>query len=158
MKQLLFTLIISFLFSTQIIAQRGVLTGLKSFEVIVSLSEQLEAHSYNSDTIKTDVELQLKLSGIKVSNDFIKNISGQLFVDVITYDFYENYFAYTISLLVIEAVFVPRLNIDDYGAITWHTNSVGVSTFDYQGWQFIREIINEKVDNFLNDYLEDNPK
>jgi len=161
MKQLLFTLIISTFFSTYIIAQKD-LTGLKSIIVKVELDENLEKEGYNSETIKTDTELELRLAHINVidreqyTSDNV-NKTATLYVNIMSF-VKEIGYTYHIALSTLEPVTVPRLDKDDYIAITWGRSALGITTGGYRGWQFIREAAKELVNEFLNDYLKDNPK
>ena len=161
MKQLLFALIISTFFSTNIIAQ-GSLTGLKYFIVQVSFDKDLETEGYNSETIKTDTELELRLADLNVINyeqyDYDKiNKTASLVIEVRAM-VEEIGYIFHISVGVMEAVTVPRLNRDDYAAMTWGKSTLGITPSGYKGWRFIRDNVKDLVDKFLNAYLKDNPK
>lgn len=161
MKQLLFVIIISTFFSTNIIAQLD-LTGLENFSVRLIFDGDLDKEGYDSETIKTDTELQLRLAGInvidheqyisdKLNKTAIMQIYVHAFIDEIGY-------IYHIRLSIIELVTVPRLNRDDYLAMTWVETELATVPSGYKGWQFIRESAKDLVNKFLNDYLKDNPK
>lgn len=161
MKQLLFALIISNFFSTNIIAQED-LTGLKYIGVLVILSERLENEGYDSETIKTDTELALRLADIKVidpgqytSDKFNKTATINIHVTALVN---KKSYLFNVELVVFELVTLPRLNINDYQAITWRISTLGRTPSGYEGWQFIRESAKGLVNNFLNNYLRDNPK
>jgi len=162
MKQLLFPLIILTLFSTNTIAQSADLTGLKYFIVKVGISEDLKIEGYNSETIKTDTELELRLADLNVINyeqyDYDKiNKTASLVIEVRAM-VEEIGYIFHISVGVMEAVTVPRLNRDDYAAMTWGKSTLGITPSGYKGWRFIRDNVKDLVDKFLNAYLKDNPK
>jgi len=162
MKHLLFPLIILTLFSTNTIAQSADLTGLKYFAVETLVNKETEEDVYIAEIIKTDIELKLRFAAINVidieqytiekKNAFAKLI---ITVDLIIM---EVSYVFVINLDVYEPVTVPRLNRENFQALTWGKMHFGKEPTNFKDWQTIRQNVKDLVDKFLNAYLKDNTK
>jgi hypothetical protein len=104
--------------------------------------------------LQTDVELRLRQSGIQVSND----ASAWLTVNVSTWKIEAGTYAVNILLRLNQMVGLDRnLHIRTLGT-TWETDSllvVGAGPFRIPD---ARSKVADLVDQFINAYLEQNPK
>jgi hypothetical protein len=126
---------------------RGSLVGITALDVIVEdLPSGAARIGLTKESIQTDVELKLRLAGMRISSEAkeILSISVALLEDGTT--------AY-IQVALLQSVILTRTPIPTYGA-TW---SQGMLTRNYAA-QDVRAVIKDKVDKFLNAWLSVNPK
>jgi hypothetical protein len=174
MKKLLvlFLLISSCAYAQQSENSIRSLRGLKGVWVLVEfLATDIEAVGLSKDNIQTDVELKLRLAGIKVLTKeewLIEPGSPRLYIRVgyirvgstmvplpIQKD--DTLYAYSIEVELHQNVFLERdPKIYKDGATTWGNGSVGV--VGEEKILSIRDHIKDNVDEFINDYLSVNPK
>lgn len=120
------------------------------------------------ETIKTDVELKLRMAGIKVvSRDDLNKIPGrpqlvvcyaEITVATKGSDVEDEMIAYGLTISFLQDVSLSR-NTEYYpSAETWGLNWVGQTTMGDKGANYIREVIKDYTDNFINAYLSVNPK
>jgi hypothetical protein len=127
------------------------LRGLESFDVVV---EEIPDLSGLEEQIKTDVELKLRLAGIKVDDG---QIEPYLYVNVNAIEI-ERDFVFSISLGLVQEVTTDRFWSGL--ATTWDRGTVG---FNFGSTRAevktsLRESVKDLVDQFLNDYLTANPR
>ena len=130
------------------------LRGIGSMDVVVVQS----AHGISSLTdkaIQTDVELKLRMAGIKVDSSAIPVLSVTV-----------NWLAPEVAGLHIGYSYVVSVQFHQLvtaktgwqgSACTWESASIGVSPSEDAGRR-IRQVVKENVDEFLNDYLSVNPR
>ena len=137
---------------------RATLKGLPGVYVLVeSLSEQDKAAGFDKRTFQTDVELKLRLTGIKVLTEEEQLATPgmpilYLHVNALHKQPGQNH-VYNISLGLQQAVRLVRNGALAYGARTWGVNSVG-----YGDLPFIRNAVKGFVDQFINAWLSVNSK
>ncbi len=120
-------------------------------------SEQDKVAGFDERTFQTDVELKLRLAGIKVLTEEEQLATPgmpilYLHVNALHKQPGQNH-AYSISLGLQQAVRLVRNGALAYGARTWSVNSVG-----YGDLPFIRNAVKDYVDQFINAWLSVNPK
>jgi hypothetical protein len=140
---------------------RDTLKGLQGVGVCVEyLPPEVEKYGLTKQQLQTDVELRLRQNGIRVfSAQELVLTSGMPFLYVnihivATGDF--GLAAYSISLKLMQNVFLARDRTKSCLASTWDRNwtgSVGVNKIET-----LRESVKDSVDMFINDYLAANPK
>ena len=140
----------------------GSLQGLKELGVVVEdLHSSIKADGLEESTIRTDVELKLRLAGIKVvpMEEISRTPGGEhLHVNVNVLPL-QNAPAYAISYSVElrESVHLSRdPMIVVPGAITWSTG--GVAIVMKGNITRVRDKIKDFLEEFINDYLAANPK
>ena len=126
---------------------RQSLSGLTSLDVVV---EDLPAGAtkigLTKDAIRTDVELKLRLAGMRVTTQFME----YLYIVVTVADDADG--AY-IKVELQQPVTLDRSPISTFGA-TWSEGTLITNP----SAQYIRTLIKDKVDKFLNAWLSVNPK
>lgn len=138
------------------------LRGLKGVNVTVEdLKSDIEADGLRKDSIQTDVELKLRLAGIKVLTEeeqFKEPGYPYLYVNVnsVKSNLAPTY-AFSIEISLKQVVLLVRdLKIRVFAAATWRKGSVGI--VGEQKVDSIRDGVKDGVDEFINDYLSVNPK
>ena len=134
--------------------ERASLKGVTAFAVVVEpISDQLSKAGLTTDYIKTDVELRLRKSGITVT----PTASGMLYVNVYARE-HRACSIYTLGMHVgfEQLVSLKRDPSISVPATTWSTDAVG--TVGVENVRAVREAIGDLVDQFINVYLEQNPK
>ena len=147
------------------------LKGLKGIYVKVLLTskdvEELENRGINKETIKTDVELKLRMAGVKVvSIEELNKIIGKPFLTIslvgITVATKEptkdKHIAFGFRIAFFQDVFLARNMESCPSAETWSLGSVGHAMTDRNIATFIRGHIKDLTDRFINAYLSVNPK
>ena len=139
--------------------QEKSLRGLKGvFVTIQGLKEYMEKDGLTKLQVKTDVELRLRKAGIRVlpeegfppGKDY-----AVLFVNLNSYKMNAGY-AFNCSVEVLQGAILLR-DPEIIGPFaTWSTFHTGYAPKDKL--RFIREGLNDLVDQFINDYLTVNPK
>ena len=140
-------------------SEKESLKGIKALRVVVEdLKPEIENDGLLKRTIQTDVELKLRLAGIKVIDNSDLN-EGNSFIYVnanILKSSNNNFYTYNISVNLKQDVFLARNNKLCFGVITWNSQSIGL--IDKGELPEIRQDIKDHMDVFINDYLEMNPK
>lgn len=149
----------SFVFAKYYSDNKETLRGLKGvFVLIEPLKPEIEKDGLTESQIQTDVELKLRLAGIKVLSKEEQVMSpGSPYLYVIPHirkmDYNRGYL-YTISVEFCQKVYLERdLKISSV-ATTWSTGCLGTDP----DLNSIRTVIKDQVDIFINDYLAVNPK
>ncbi|MFC1814723.1 hypothetical protein ACFL0M_02040 [Thermodesulfobacteriota bacterium] len=134
------------------------LRGIKGFNVSVEeFDPELERDGLTIGLIQTDIELKLRMAGIKVlpEGELFKEpgmpylyilVNGKKLINM-------NEYVYNINVLVYQNALLIR-NKEQYSVQTWDTSLIGGSP-DIQD---IRQSIKDLMDDFLADYLSVNPK
>ena len=135
------------------------LVGLNSFSVQINANENLSEHGIFESQIKNDVELKLRMAGIKVSDDYGSVGSASLGIVISsTRRTNSQTRSYALQLCVLE--YMKSNRIEDPLIITWMASTGGYqsdsSNIEYSN--DIRTYIKDLLDYFINDYLRDNPK
>ena len=164
MKKLLvlFLLISSTAYAQQTKYNIESLRGLKGVNVVVEdLQPNIEADGLGRDSIQADVELELRLAGIRVltEEERLKEPGcPYLYVNVNSYkDSTIQTYVFSISVELKQDVILMRyLQTVVYGATTWYTSRVGIVRA--QMVDDIRDFVKDDVDKFINDYLSVNPR
>jgi hypothetical protein len=128
------------------------LMGLNTVKVAVeTLPPGAAKLGLTEEAIQTDVELKLRLAGMRVVNTVAFD-TEVLYVNV---NATSDGRAVSIAVELQQGARLLRdPNIMIFTAVTWSTGSVTI----YPTAQFIRDSIKEKVDIFLNAWLSVNPK
>ena len=143
-------------FSSDLKPDREALKNLKGVYVNVQdVHRDLKQAGLSKDQIRTDVELKLRLAGIKVLT-LLEHYEGKgapyLHIYLDSHKTEKGEFVYSLSFGIIQEVRLVRNNtITD--AITWSISGVG-----YNNIEGIRAHIKDRADKFINDYLSVNPK
>ena len=136
------------------------LRGIKGVNVLIELlNPDIEKDGLKKEQIKTDVELKLRLAGIKVLNEEeLLNEPGQpyLHVNVNSNKSELGFYSFSITIELNQLVLLIRDLDTIFTACTWSTKTVGFAGVEKVGQ--IRDYIKDDVDLFINDYLFVNPK
>ena len=160
-KRSIFITVLMLVLSTSVFAgdiksDRETLKNLKGVYVHVQgLNQDIEQAGLSKNQIRTDVELKLRLAGIKVLT-LLEHYEGKgapyLHIYLDSHKTEKGEFVYSLSFGIIQEVRLVRNNtITD--AITWSISGVG-----YNNIEGIRAHIKDRADKFINDYLSVNPK
>ena len=160
-KRSIFIMVLMLVLSTSVFAgdiksDRETLKNLKGVHVHVQdLNQDIEQAGLSKNQIRTDVELKLRLAGIKVLT-LLEHYEGKgapyLHIYLDSHKTEKGGFVYSLSFGIIQEVRLVRNNtITD--AITWSISGVG-----YNNIEGIRAHIKDRADKFINDYLSVNPK
>jgi len=135
-----------------------ILQGIKS--VRVNIASTLEKSGKRSQ-LQQDVELKLRLAGIKVDANSSQTLVVEVIVETLTPNSSSqvlgNYGTVKISLE--EEVFLSRNPRISLTARTWEGNEMVVlhgPPDDF--WKRCRDYVRDFTDGFINDYLSVNPK
>ncbi len=132
------------------------LRGLPSVVVFVSVDDPRtpQLRVVTGETLKTDVELRLRQSGVRVEPNSRQAL--RLVVLLLKPDSRDSY-VYHLTMHLMEMVHVPR-NASNSILATWSSiTRIGVTpTSDLA--EEIRKGARDLTDNFLNEYLAANPK
>jgi hypothetical protein len=135
--------------------RRATLKGIDAVSVIVEdLSDGAKLIGLTRETIQTDVELKLRLAGMRVTTqEESYTLPGMpsLYIRVTLTDHAE---AASIEGQLWQNVKLDRNGQSAFGATTWST--ILVTTHPHA--QTIRENVKDVVDEFLNAWLSVNPK
>ncbi len=147
--------------SRQFVWGKDVLKGLKSVNVlVVNRSPDIEKDGLKTSSIQTDVELKLKMAGIKVlTEEESQKEPGKPFLVVRVNSFKDEkiklYF-YNIEVQLIEIVGLERDTNLRCNAATWST--IGNGRVGIHEVASLRGITQTYVDKFIRAYLAVNPK
>ncbi len=128
------------------------------YVAVEGLDPDIEKDGLNKSSIQTDVELKLRIAGIKVlTEEEVKKEPGMPWLYVQVYSVKGlGFHAISIVLELNQGVYLSRDLKIGCVAATWSTRYVG-----YAGAGTVnrlRDNVKDKVDEFINDYLEMNPK
>ena len=139
---------------------RPSLRGLREiFVVTENLSDEAVKDGLSKDQIQTDVGLKLRMAGIKViSKEESSLTSGYpfLFVTVNAMRHRSGLFAIGIRVSLEQDVYLVRNPKVSLSTSTWSVE--GVYIVGETNIMQVREKIKDLVDDFINDYLAENPK
>ena len=137
---------------------RATLKGLPGVWVWVEdFSDDAKRAGFNQQTFQTDVELKLRLAGIKILTE-----QERMFTSGIPYLYlnvnplhgqHGQIHAYTINLELNQWVWLGREPSIRAPATTWSVGSVG-----YGKLSNVRNAVKDLVDQFINAWLSVNPK
>jgi hypothetical protein len=136
---------------------RASLTGITAVSVLVeSLPEGAKKLGLSEQTLQTDVELKLRLAGLRVATmeeniKLPRNGNAFVYVDLNATDGAE---AASVLVSLCQDVTLARNGQFASGAMTWDKAYV-VANPSVQG---IRNLVKDMTDEFLNDWLAANPK
>jgi hypothetical protein len=137
--------------------QRDVLKGLTGvFVVVEAMRPEVEKIGLTSQVIQTDVELELRRFGIRVlSNDERMAMLGSpyLYVNVNAGMSRGDKLWGSLNIRLNEQVILVRQSIV-CRTFTWQSQMI----FTGDTEQEVRNLVKERVDEFINDYLAANPK
>lgn len=134
------------------------LRGVGSMDVAV-VQSALGISSLTDKAIQTDVELKLRVAGIKVDSSAIPVGIPVLSVTVnwLAPEVAGLHFGYSYVVSVQFHQLVTAKTGWQGSACTWESASIGVSPLEDAGRR-IRQAVKDAVDEFLNDYLSVNPR
>lgn len=140
--------------------QRKTLVGLTGVGVSVevkSVKSDAETEGLAPSTLRTDVELRLRQSGIRVltdPDDAVKQGTLQLIVRTVKSE--HGFYAFHIDLKLWQLVTLIRDPSIASAAPTWSTGDGGF--IGNKRLSEIRDRVRDMVDRFINAYLAANPK
>ena len=160
MRIILLIAMVYFVFQTRAKAQEDSMKNLESLDVLIeSFPSDLQSTSLSKRQIENDIQLKLRQNRIEIN----KESSPYLYLNINALAInYKNgnteSYVYHVSLALNQIVFLGRdVSISDYGATTWSRSFLG-----YASPLIIEDEIQDSVDKlmnqFLNYYLEVNPK
>ena len=136
---------------------RESLRGIAGIYVLVeNFSPEEKRAGFSKKQVQTDVELKLRLVGIKVLNkEEHLEASGRphLYVSVDTVSVSQNFFYYVLSIEIWQNVSLERNANFNSKAMTWSWDTMGHGKTEH-----IRTHLKDKIDVFINAYLSVNPK
>ena len=139
----------------------NMLRGLKGVNVMVAdLRPEIERSGLSKTQIQTDVELKLRMAGIKVlSEEEYLSVPGfpHLYVRIAGFKAEAiRHYVFSVSVELMQEVYLVRTAPDftEYGAVTWSHSIVGISP----KLGTIRAGVKDMVDRFIKAYLSVNPK
>jgi len=134
------------------------LAGLRGVRVeVVKMDPDAEREGLTQSILRTDVELRLRQSGIRVLTDADDALTqGTLHLQVRTVKSEHGFYAYNIDLGLWQFVRLIRDPSIASVAVTWRAGKggfIGTPRFPE-----IRNDVRDMVDEFINAYLAANPK
>jgi hypothetical protein len=135
--------------------KRSSLKGFESVEVIVLAAEADSGCRQASDEqIQTEVEARLRRAGIQIG----PGAASYLFVRVASVEALKELLCgFAVSVELQQVVLLARdMRIITFG-VTWQQSGLGVAATSRIP-EYLRRMLADIVDNFINDYLEQNPK
>ena len=137
------------------IHSRLALKGLLGVSVVVEdFNDAEKGMGFSEGTFQTDVELKLRMAGIKVlTPDERARIPGRPYLYLNVNPLEGGSRAFNVSLGLNQDVLLDRNKALVRGTPTWSVGTVGVG-----GVPFIRSVVRDEVDKFLNAWLSVNPK
>ena len=149
----------------QFLTEREVLRGVRSVYVLIEdLSEDAMDAGLTQGTLQTDVEVKLRTAGITVASDEnrwlaenIPNITLYVNANIMKAAYTPNY-AVNISVEVWDLVILYR-DGNPYFTTATIWSGAGLGLYG-ENWvrDDSRQKIKDYVDEFINDYLAENPK
>lgn len=140
---------------------RPSLRGIQGLGVLIeNLGSDVEAAGLHEADIQTDVELKLRLAGIKVitvPESYKQPGAPRLYVIAHVNLSNQQPIIYAISVQLQQGVVLERNSALSISATTWSSSPI-VELFPFRDTQKIRDMIRDRVDQFINAYLSVNPK
>ncbi len=138
------------------------LVGVKGIYVtITDLNEDTKSAGLTKEQLKTDVELKLRLAGIKVNSqpEWLSSKHEGLFLVTIATDSDDDSpsIAYTVAVELSQRRKLLRRPYARVFAPTWGRGTVG-KCLKNEFPEEARQAVKDHVDEFINDYLTANPK
>ena len=130
------------------------LRGIKSIYVLVEdLASGADRVNLTKNTIQTDVELKLRLAGLRVESaeEAVQKGDPYIYVNV---NLTDDAGAADASVQIAQDATLDRTRQSVVGAITWQRMVV----IEKPSADGIRERVKDLTDSFLNDWLSVNPK
>ncbi len=148
--------------------RRRTLVGLRGVGVLIeSIDSEIEKAGLSVSILRTDVELELRRSGITVLPSIAelsppavleRMAAGDpyLYVNVNALRSPAGYYVYSVHVELQQGARLVRDPKMTVHAATWNSGSAG--TVGLAGLSMLRERVRDHVDRFANDYLAANPK
>jgi hypothetical protein len=138
--------------------QKGTLRGLKGVEVVIALpGSESERGGLTASQLQTDVELRLRNAGILVLTKEERTStpgSPYLYVNAHVRGTRFGVYMFTITVQLTQKAILKRNPSAEASVTTWEGRSSMGSARDSQD---IRIRVGNRVDEFINDYLSENP-
>ena len=137
--------------------QKETLRGIKSISVsIEDLAPEAKEAGLSTDQIRTDVELKLRMAGIKVITPKEASLSPYLYININIRKTTSGDFIVGMDISLYQIVFLGmKPNISCFAA-TWSSGEVGKGG-ETNVMNGVRESVKDMIDTFINDYLAVNP-
>jgi hypothetical protein len=137
---------------------RATLKGITAIKVVVEeLEPEAERDGLTKDQLQTDVELRLRKAGIRVTSALLESGGSYLYLNVGTDNKHPSGpYAVSIDLEFKQWVILERNRNVSLLAPTWYVGSIVL--VGAHKLRHIRDIVAGLVDQFINPYLEQNPK
>ncbi|SRR5579864_486967 len=143
-------------------AGRKSLTGLHAVAVLVeNLRPEVESAGLARATIQTDAELKLRLAGIRVlAIDRHRAEPGApvLYINANVSMGSDGMWGYSLHVALVQEVQLVRNPAMIVPAETWSTDGAGAYTSSHTIPDSVRSAVKDSIDQFVNAYLEVNPK
>ena len=140
--------------------QRDSLQGLRGVEVVIeSLRPDAQADGLSQEAIRTAVELILRSKGIRVltqSESLSTPAAPYLYVKVSTYNHSSDFYAYAVTVDVMQKVSLAQRPQQMMSATTWEKGAVG--TISHSNITMVIDSVESKVKEFASDFLAANPR
>ncbi len=134
-------------------SERRSLAGRPAVAVVVeALAPELASSGVNVDQVKTDVELRLRRSGIRVTDEVGAPYLYVVITAVVPSE--ERLWAFSVNLYFYQLVAIARTKESTF-ASTWGTG--GAFLLGRASLGTLRERVADYADRFVNDYLSVNP-
>ena len=140
------------------------LRGIKSMSVRVTINDKNYRKIVNPDTLKTDIEMKLRMAGIKIEPFENASLFGSLIcsIDLLKNDSLNKSLETEIVIHRSDISFYQLISLERNHNIkcvspTWVDTSFGISGKE-QFEEGLRKSIQDSIDILLNDYLSVNPK
>jgi hypothetical protein len=143
-------------------SNQATLRGLSGVGVLVEkLPPELERQGLIGDRLQMEVELKLRMAGIKVlTREESLKTPGEphlyVNINVNTAKTESDIYPYSIDVLLIQNVSLLRDPKQTTFAVTWSTGGVGSIEKSFVGQ--LRDSVEEMVDLFVKAYVSENPK
>jgi len=147
-----------------VITRAESLRGIEELKVVVVTS--FEGRGINTEKFKTNIELKIRLAGIKIAEDSQNTLFCALNINEKEYPLPgeepANVYFYYIGLQFSQYCLTLKPNLTDFkqgpeivNAITWYHSSFGTGT-QWKIKEKIEESVDDLVEKFMNDYLKYN--
>jgi len=143
-------------------SNRATLRGLSGVGVLIEqLAPEIEREGLIKNQLQIEVELKLKMAGIKVlTKEECLKTPGEPYlyinINVNTAKTESDIYPYSIDVLLMQKVFLLRDPKQTTYAVTWSTGGVG--SIEKSILSQLRGSVEEMVDLFIKTYLSENPK
>ena len=145
---------------TTYVTGRETLRGLKGFYVLIEeLHDEIKQAGLTKSILRTDVELKFRKAGIRVltrADALLTSGQPHLSVSVRVIIPLESRHGFVYSVLVAfkQDVILFRNRSIKTSGVTWRNSYMGINP----NLQYVREVVGDLIDDFMNDYLAVNPK